>query len=91
MGLQAPRIRKRVILGLVCVFLLLIVGVRETIAFVRWSEVKREFASVQAGQTRIAIAGKPGMPKLDAGRCGVIADAPPGCASEFVYGHPLAP
>src|ERR1700721_126169 len=91
MPLRSWRMRKRAIFALVCDFLFLILGVRKAISFVRWARVERGFGSVQVGQTRLAGVSKPRKPNYYSGRCGVIANPPPACSTEYVYGHPFAP
>src|ERR1035438_8434543 len=83
--------RKRTIFGLVCAFLLLILGLRTAISFGRWAKVEREFESVQVGQSRLTVVGKLGRPNYYSGRCGVIAIPLKECALEYVCGHPFAP
>jgi hypothetical protein len=70
---------------------LLILALRTVVAFLRFSRVEREFASVQNGQSRASVITKMGRPNYYAGKCGVVHFPDKNCATEYVYSHPFAP
>jgi hypothetical protein len=84
-------LRKGTIFKIVGTSLILILGLRTTMNYVQWTKVQREFDSVQVGQSRLTVLGKLGKPNWGAGRCDELFAAPPGCAIQYVYGHPFSP
>ena len=80
----------RIIAAIVLVALIL-AGVRLAIAFNRFSNVERQFASIQMGQSRNAVLASLGRPNYHEGSCGVIHFPDKNCATEYVYAHPFAP
>jgi hypothetical protein len=71
--------------------LFLIVCLRTTISFARFSYVERHFDSIRAGGSRASVAAQFGRPNYHAGVCSADFSPPKGCASEYVYSHPFAP
>src|ERR1700679_789250 len=88
---RTHRMRKRTLVSLALACLLLILGLKASISFARFSKVEREFNSVAVGQSRLAIVRKLGRPNYYSGSCGVIHNSPQSCVLEYVYGHPFAP
>ena len=82
--------RNRVLLTVGAVVTLSI-GLRAAYAFSRFSQMKRQFPSVQIGDTRASVMGKMGKPNYHSGPCGVIHFPDKSCAKEYVYSHPFAP
>jgi hypothetical protein len=82
--------RARVIL-ILAFGIVLVLSVRTVVAFARFSRVKREFVSVQNGESRASVITKLGKPNYYAGAGGVIHIPDKNCAAEYVYSNPFAP
>jgi hypothetical protein len=70
---------------------LLALAARTVFVFARYSKIKKQFASVQIGESRPSVIAKMGKPNYHAGKCGVIHVPDKACAVEYVCSHPFAP
>jgi hypothetical protein len=73
------------------VLILITLTVKTLVAFRRFSNVKREFPTIQNGGSRASVIARIGKPNYYEGRCGVIHFPDKNCAHEYVYSHPFAP
>ena len=64
---------------------------KATYGFVRFSNVERQFSTIQTGDSRASVITKLGKPNYHSGGCGVIHTPLKNCAIEYVYSHPFAP
>jgi len=71
--------------------IVLVLAALTVVAFGRYSQVERGFASVHLGESRALIIAEIGKPNYHAGKCGVIHFPDKNCALEYVYSHPFAP
>ena len=79
------------IIAVVVLVAFVLAGAKLSAAFVRFSKVERQFASVRLGQSRNVVLAQLGRPNYHEGSCGVIHFPAKNCATEYVYSHPFAP
>ena len=83
--------RKARIAGVIATAVLIALALRVVLAFERFSNVQRTFASIQVGDSRQSVIATLHNPNYHAGHCGVIHVPLKNCALEYVYSHPFAP
>jgi hypothetical protein len=88
--IEAQMQRRRVVVA-VGISLAIFAVVRGALAFRRFAVVERNFDMIHERDSRSFVVIKLGLPNYHAGRCGVIENSLPSCATEYVYSHPFAP
>ncbi len=66
----------------------LVLTLRTIVAFIRFSKVEREFASIERGESRDSVTAKLGKPSF--AKCGAGPHRN-NCDEEYEYSHPFAP
>jgi len=83
--------KRRKIAIAVVLAVLLFAGAKFAVGLARFSNIEKQFPSVQIGQSQSAVLAKLGRPNYYEGKCGVIHFPEKNCATEYVYSHPFAP
>jgi hypothetical protein len=79
------------ILGISALVVTLSCASKIAYSFAQYAKVESRISEIKQGQSRAFVISRIGMPNYHAGACGEIGPAWHGCATEYVYSHPLAP